>query len=449
MTDKTTDQVASYIRGALMAQTLKNHEDNVEFEGSTVVDLMHGIGIMKAADHRPAVDMSPKGGYKMEAVRLAGLESGKKDKSAKRMAANRARADRKKQFDDLAASDVVPDRERLGEAWKVVLPLEPIITKATQSKKAWASRFLGSNVDDVPSMVIEACVLVLAKSDKHLPTYIEAAEQLGDQQRETGKMPGEQQRDEDNKHRKQVMQARKWLMGLVNNRVMGALVDSYTSQRNLRWENIDLITTVMANINGPDDDAYIKRHKADRAPSFQGTRFAGPGRIDGNLLATVLNSAITDHQLDPLVELILDEENRRTDGSFAWAENAAKVFMLSPEGGEWMWDLVKAATAHVANPRRARADAARTHVRNLFAWMPGLVVDTVDAFDYYPVARVVASKRVHMVMRSPFESRICGEARTFLPALSFPTIREAADVLAEHLSSLVTGEDMVSSITHA
>jgi len=432
-----------------MIRSMHMSDEEGPFEGRTTEQMMHGIGILKAADHMPAVDMTPKGGHRMEATRRAGLEAGKIDRSAKRMAANRARAERKKQFDDLVALPVDPDRERLADAWKVVLPLEPIIAKAALSKKQWASRFLGSNADDIPSMVLEACVLVLAKSDKHLALYIEAAEQLGEQQRETGKMPGEQQTDEDNKHRKQLMQARKWLMGLINNRVMGALVDSYTAQRNLRWENIDLISTIMANINGPDEDTLVKRHKADRAPSFQGTRFAGPGRIDGNLLATVVNSAITAHRLDPLVELLTDQDNLRTDGAFSWAELAHEVFRLSPEGGEWMWDLVKEATAHLANPRRARADAARTHVRNLFEWMPGLIVDAVECFDYAPVARVIASKRIHAVMRSPFESLICDEGRHHLPALSFPSHKEAATMLAEHLSVLVTGEDMVSSIAHA
>lgn len=444
-----TDEVARKISAAFMIRSMHMSDEEGPFEGRSTVDLMHGVGIISAADHQPAVDMTPKGGHMMEAVRRAGLEAGKIDRSAKRTAANRARAERKKQFDDLVALPIEPNRERLAEAWKVVLPLEPIIAKAALSKRQWASRFLGSTADDIPSMVLEACVLVLAKSDKNLTLYIEAAEQLGEQQRESGKMPGEQFSQEENKHRKQLMQARKWLMGLVNNRVMGALVDSYTAQRNLRWENIDLISTVMANINGPDEDSLVKRHKADRAPSFQGTRFAGPGRIDGNLLATVINSAITAHRLDPLVELLTDTDNLRTDGSFSWAELAPEVFRLSPEGGEWMWDTVKQATAHMVNPRRARADAARTHVRNLFEWMPSVIASAIEAFDYAPVARVISNKRVHAVMRSPFESLICDEGRHHDPALVFATHKQAAVMLAEHLSSLVTGEDMVSSISHA
>lgn len=443
------NEVAKRISAAFLERSMHMSDEPGPLDGRSTLDILHGVGILKAADHRPALSMTPKGGHRMEAIREAGLEAGRVDRSAKRTAANRARAERKKQFDDLVAAPIEPNKERLAEAWKVVLPLEPIIAKAALSKRAWASRFLGSNADDVPSMVLEACVLVLAKSDKHLPLYIEAAEQLGEQQRESGKMPGEQFSEEENKHRKRLMQARKWLMGLINNRVMGALVDSYTAQRNLRWENIDLITTVMANINGPDDDAFIKRHKADRAPSFQGTRFAGPGRIDANLLATIVNSAITAHRLDPLVELLTDVENLRTDGAFSWAEHAPQVFLLSPEGGEWMWDLVKQATAHMANPRRARADAARTHVRNLFEWMPGLIVDAVECFDYSPVARVVAHKRVHAVMRSPFEARMCDEGRHHLPAITFASHKEAAVMLAEHLGALVTGEDMVSGIVHA
>ena len=308
----------------------------------TVMDLVHGHGILSSADQYPALDLTPKGGiaYEMEQVRKAGLEAGRKDLSAKRMQATRARAERKAQFDAIAASPTRPPVERLAAAWEVVLPLEPIVRKGAQSKAAWASRFLGSSADDLPQMTLEAIVMVLAKSEQDLDVLKVAAQELGQQLASTGRMPGEQLTDEARKERKKVGKARKWLMGLVNNRLMGALVDSYTSQRNLRWDNIDLISTVMANIGGPDDDAFIKRHKADRAPSFLGTRFQRPDGIDGNLLAQAITGAITHHRLDGLAELLLDPERVRTDGAFSWSEHAESVFLLSPQGGQEVWAVV-------------------------------------------------------------------------------------------------------------
>ena len=72
------------------------------YESATLADIVHGAGL-DHQDMRPALDMTAKGGGAMERVRRVGLEAGKADKSAKRMAANRARAERKAQFDAIAA----------------------------------------------------------------------------------------------------------------------------------------------------------------------------------------------------------------------------------------------------------------------------------------------------------------------------------------------------------
>lgn len=445
---KSTKEVAHRLALALAERakvTTPKAEEN-PFADKDVSDLLFGAGILSSADQHPALDMTPKGGWRMEQTRKAGLTAGKADKSAKRMRANRSRAERKAQFDALAQSPVMPDRERLTLAWEVVMPLAPIITKGAQAKKAWSSRYLGSNVDDLPSMVIEQMVLVLAKSDKDLDLLGRAARGLGEQMRSSGKMPGEQLDDAERKERREMAKARKWLMGLVNNRIMGALVDSYTSQRNLRWDNIDLIATVMASISGPTDDAYINRHKADRAPAFLGTKFPAPGKVDGNLLSTAIAGAITARGLDPLVELLLDGDRVRTDGAFSWSENARDVFLLSPQGGQGVWDLVTQATEHLANPRRARGDAARTHIRNLFEWMPGLIVEVVESFDFHRVAHYTICKRTTALLASPFEQRVTGERGYAEPALSFATPQDAARAIAEHIAILTNGEELVSSV---
>ena len=386
MSIPTTDQVATRITAALAARAQAKPSDPSDnpLVGKAIVDLMHGDGVRSGADQYPAVDLTPRGGMAtdMERVRKAGLKAGKIDRSAQRMKTARARAERKAQFDAIAASKKKPSKNKLAAAWEIVLPLEPIIAKGALSKKAWATRFLGSAADDLPSMVLESTVLVLAKSNGDLTLLAKAARELGGQMERTGRMPGNQLTDEQRKERREMAKARKWLMGLINNRIMGALVDTYTSQQNLRWHSLDVIATIMANISGPADDAFISRFKADRAPAFLGTRFQRPNGIDGNLLAMSVAAAITDRGLDRLVELLLDTENVRTDGSFSWAEHAEEVFTLSPEGGEWAWGLVVSATEHLADPRAARADAARTHVRNVFAWLPGQVVDTVGAFDF-------------------------------------------------------------------
>lgn len=447
---KSTDQIAQVLSDALAERRrsvyIKPAPEDNPLAGQDITALMHGVGVRTSADQHPAV---LKPGLAMEQARLAGLRAGQIDRSAKRMAASRARAERKAQFDAIAAIPLRPGRERLTQAWEVVTPLTPVITRGAKAKHAWASRFLGSSADDLPSMVIESTVLVLAKSDKDLDLLARAACELGQQLRDTGRMPGEQMSEEERKERREMARARKWLMGLVNNRLMGALVDSYTSQRNLRWDNIDLIATVMASITGPEDDPFIKRHKADRAPAFLGTRFPAPGRLDANLLATTIGAAITERGLDPLVELLLDTERVRTDGAFSWAEYAEEVFALSPTNGAEVWSLVYRATEHLLNPRRARADAARTHVRHLFEWLPGLVVSAVQAFDFEVVAHSTFCQHQTAMLASQFEQHVHGERGLARPALVYASPAEAAQAITEHLAILVSGQDLVASMVFA
>lgn len=425
-------------------------EDN-PLHNQTLADLRGGAGVRKGADNYPAINLgyTTEASIAMETERVAGLADGREALSNRRKTVARARQARQDQWEAIDSNPVVPDQDRMLQAWRVVVPLHDIICDIANSKKAWASRFLGSVMDDVAQMALEKCALMLAKSDHDLEALAVAADELGLSRRETGKVPGDQVLDDDErKARRVIKRNRKWLMGMVNNRVMGALVDTYESRQNLVWENIDMIPTVMATISGVGEDPAVARTKADRAPAFLGTRFARPGGFDGTMLAVALSAAITDRGLDPLTELLLDDSNLRTDGSFAWQEHARQVFLLTPECGPWMWDEVCKATAHLSRPKRARADAARLHVRNLYSWMPGLIVDVVDAFDQYAVANLDG----HAVMTSTFEEYLPfgdGKRYPLRPALAYTTAAEAAAVLTEHLAVLITGQDLTDSITYA
>lgn len=414
-------------------------------------------GFTKNADRYPALNMAQKTNdtdglaFQMEAARVEATANAKADKSARRMAQARARAERKAQFDKIVDLPVVPSPERMTEAWYVVFPLVPIVQRIANGKQAWAARFLGSLADDIGQIALEKMALILAKSDRDLTVLRKAAEELGDIERRTGKTPGDQLTDDERKERSKIAKGRKWLMGMANNRVMGALVDAYTSKRNLRWENIDQIATIMASINGAGDDPMIARTKADRAPAFLGTRFPAPGGIDAGLLAASIAAGITERGLDPLVELLIDTDNLRTDGAFKWADNAEQVFQLTPSAdGAHLWTLVQSATEGLAVPTRARADAARTHVRRLFEWLPEHIVATVEAFDFHQDCYNAESHTWSLA--STFEQYVpeTGMRREVgRPALGFVSTEQAARALVEHLSLLVTGQDYAASIAFA
>lgn len=372
---------------------------------------------------------------------------------AKRVAQHRARAAKKVEFDRIAALDVTPDPERMTQAWRVVFPLVPIVTAIANEKKRWAARYLGSVVDDVAQVVLERMALVLAKSDKDLLFLMRAADELGAVHKDTNRIPANQLTDDERAERKAMGKARKWLMGMVNNRVQGTLVDLYTESRNLRWDNIDIITTVMASINGVGGDPLLGAHKASRAPGFLGTRFQRPDGIDQGLVAQAINAAITERGLDLMVEILLNEENRENGGSGAvrWTKVAERLFLATPTeiaNGRVMWDAVCKATESHARPKRARADAARMHVRNLFEWLPGFIVQVVESFD--PQFRYWSNGKA--VLASDFEWYYLPdepEVRTpFVPKLVYATVEEAAAALTRHIDVL-TGADLVGSIANA
>ena len=440
------------------AKRVSSPEDN-PLVNHDLEQLAHGAGISKGADLFPAKNVAEQGGlgYDMEVARNESLRTGKADKSAKRMAQARARAARKVEFDKIADSPTRPSQVRMDQAWLVVFHMVTIVTQIAKSKQRWASRFLGSNADDIPQMALEKMAVVLAKSDKDLDLLRRAAEELDALTKKSGQIPGDQLTDEERKERKAVSRARKWLMGMANNRVMGALVDSYTDQRNLRWENIDLITTVMASINGVGDDPMLSRFKADRAPAFLGTRFQRPGGIDSGVLATALNAAITERRLDRMTEILLKEENRRTNGQVKWSAIAKQVFLASSGGvieGEWMWDAVWRSTEHHARPNKARGEAAKLYVRSEFEWLPHLVVSLVESFDQHPIGYAVPARGgARAIMASDFELFYLGDAptprQTLVPRLRYSSSEEAIETLVETIGSLMTGEEVVASVVNA
>lgn len=435
------------------AKSVSSPEDN-PFAKATLADIAGRqefpainmvTKVKTTGENKDVEDEADSVAYHMEAARFEARAKGRADKSAKRMAQAKARAQRKVEFDKIANSKVKPSPERLERAWLIVFHMVGIVGRIAKSKQRWANRLLGSSADDIPQITLEHMALVLAKQTKFdLDVLVQAAKELG--QHEAG-IPGDQTVDEnDPDERRKVRKARKWLMGMANNRVMGALVDSYMDQKNLKWDNIDLIATVMASINGPGDDAMLARFKADRAPAFLGTRFQRPGGINADVMAMAISAAITERGLDPMVEFMLNEEARRVDGSMKWSEHAEAIFMLTPNGdGEWMWDAVKQATEGLSHARKARGDAARKHVRNLFGFLPDVIVGVVEASDPHFIGWSSRGRRA--VMASDFELFYQGDVpeirQVLQPKLAYGTPKEAARALIEHLALLTSGKDMI------
>lgn len=413
----------------------------------------HTVEQVAGTTEIPAKNMAEQGGagYDMEVARNENLRAGKKDRSKHRMQAARRRAAKKVEFDEIVNASVTPDSERMTEAWRVVAPLVPIATRIANEKRRWAERFLGSLVDDVPQIVLEQMALILAKSDKDLSLLRKAADELGEQAERKG-IPGDQLSEDQRAERKQMAKARKWLMGMVNNRVMGALVDLYLGPENLRWQNIDMIATVMASISGVGSDPMMARFQADRAPAMLGSSFPKPGGIDHALVSVAINAAISELELDLLTEILLNEENRESGGSFRWTKNAEQVFLATPDGA-WLWDLVCKATKHHARPRKARGEAAMMHARNQFVWMPDFIVQVVESFDPHLIGYSPTGGRA--VLASDFElgylpgvNPLGEERRPLVPALTYASVEQAVAALLEGVE-IYTGAQFVNNLLNA
>lgn len=455
-TDSTT-RLAAALASHQRAKSERKPEDN-PFYNHTLSDMLKA-GIRKSSEHYPAVNMTMRSlaGTELENARRKSMAEGKTDTSLKRKAAARARAARKAAFDEIIASPKQPDPERLSDAWQVVGHMFPVITKIADSKRGWAARYLGDVTDDVAGMVLENMALMLAKSDKDLDLLEQAARQIGDRTLRTGLVPGDQLTEDERKERRAIAKSRKWLMQVVNNRVMDTLIDTYFRSHNLKWDNIDRIASVMASINGPGDDPMMSTFHADRSPAMLGTRFQSPGENDSTVIVTAISAGITERGLDSLVELLL--ANVRTDGSFPWSEMAEQVFACADDGG-WRWDAVCQATTGrnrdgktwtVKRARKARGDAARAYVRMQFDWLPSTILEVIGALVPRRVAYNATAHRA--LVASDFEMHYLdpsdGVRQPLQPILRFASSQQAAEALIAELSALVTGEDVVKSIVNA
>lgn len=450
MSTTTHDNIAQALVVALDRTAKAKHtpakpEDN-PLHAKNLVDLIRGGGILKHADLLPQRDKhgSWMGPHDLNQQVIDGLDARSNGRKDQRKKVARARAQRKQQIDAIAESPKVPDPVRLAKAWVVLRPMVPIYARIARSKGNWAKRYLGTINDDIAANAVESTVKVLAKGDQDLDLLALAAQQLAGEAERTG-LPGDQkieevEVDEDaaRKQRRKEAKARKWLMGLANNRVMGALCDAYTEKHNLKWENLDVLETVMASINGAGDDPMMARFHADRAPQFITSRMYAPGTIDPDVLAMAIAGAITDRRLDRLVMLLTDEDNLRTDGAFMWTKNAEAVF-LATENGEQKWAAVVQATALHQNPEHSRAYAARTYVRDLFAFLPWLVRSVIEAC----TVERIGWRDGRALMASAYDPDAFAEDGSrkrpgyLFPTPVYATTEEAARAIQENLSRVI------------
>ena len=385
--------------------------------------------------HRVTEDLTA---HHVEVARFEGRESGKAATSASRMAAMRRRQERRAEFDAATEVEVKQvDPARLMVSWQIVEHLAPLVAQAAREKRQHAERLLGSVTEDVAQVVLETCALTLAKSGKDLSLYLVAAGEIT--------KPHKPSDSDDRKRRKEIKRARKWLRGMAFSRVTYTLRDLYRSGDNVRARNIDILDTVLNTVNGHDADPMTASFRAAQATCFMGYSFTSPGAVDRDVLAHALMAAITDRGLDTLVDLLLDDENRRSDGTVAWSRIAKEVFLASPEtDGEWAWEVVKRATKGSTHSKKLRGVAARNHCRSQFEWLKTFTGQVVEALDPEVVAWSVKDHTgSRAIVASPFQegylkpSQPDAVRQPLAPALDFASTKQAAEAIEQAIVDIL------------
>lgn len=399
-------------------------EDN-PMGARTLNDLVAGAGILKHADLLPTKNKDGwMGAENLNAQVIEGLDARKASRVRQRQVRSRAQAERLAQINAVVEAPEQPDPARMAQAWAILRPLVPVITRIAKGKAAWAKRYLGAVQDDVTQAAMTRFALMLAKGDLDLDLHLTAAGQLAG---EVARIPGDQKIDPAmSKQRKREAKARKVLMSLCNHMVMCSLVDMYRDQKNLRWENLDVIETIMASVNGKGDDPAFANFVASKPPVMQGSRMQTPGAIHPDVLRIAISAAITERGLDRLVELML--ANLNTDGSFRWTANAEQVF-LATKHGEAAWQAVVQATSSHDDPRHSQAQAARLYVRKQFTFMPWLIGAVIDMCTPQRVAWKQEGHRA--IIATAFEAR---DRAGLVPTCTFESVREASLALSMSLA---------------
>lgn len=251
-----------------------------------------------------------------------------------------------------------PEPNRLAKAWRVVAPLNDLVERVAEAKGQKARYHLGLLPNDVAADCILELVTMLAKSDRDLDQLHDAARALNGEEVEVS------------------ASAQRFLRQAVHVIVRQYLLDAYRAAKACPEDAMtESVLAQMEALGQPWD-----HHDASRAPVMLGGHPTAPGSVDALTIAIVATVAITSRHLDPMVEFLL--AHLRTDGSFSWTQYAREVFMLDPEGnGVVKWAIVCQATAHMADPVKGQASAARMFARSQFAFLTPLLAHAAERLD--------------------------------------------------------------------
>lgn len=240
----------------------------------------------------------------------------------------------------------------------VIAPLTDVVDRIAKSQSRRAERYLGEITQNVSVMAWDGAIDRISRSKWDLKLLILAADSL----REHPYHERLRARDFDDEA---VGKARAYILNTIRKEAVKAINKAFDEQPTL--DSIDAGDSVLDSFKDIGDPV-AEKFGADRKPIMQGFRFPAPGEIDWAMLGMSIAHAITQRRLDPLAEILLNDEYLTKDGSFMWAEHGDKC---------WQACGLPLNAYYKQTDRRKRAEMAKRVVRNRFAWLPDAVNDAL------------------------------------------------------------------------
>jgi len=350
----TRDRIRDLVTAAVTTRSAPNVSEAV-LADATLEDLTSGTGMDTSADAHAA----RRSGNPIDAEAARQRELSRARAVARRAAQRRKAARRAGEQADRDAQTVTP------EALRAVMPITTllvgIIDTIATSRARRVERMVGTAAEDACSETFIAVNREIALCEHDHAALALAAAWLSAQ-------VGVPDCDGDSPEHAS------WLMGVIVNRSRSSVQRIYRDMYaagELRSDSLERLDTALANSGGVD--TVIARHLADRVPGMTGARFPTPGRPDAHLLSATLAAAITARGLDALVEVLLDDAHRRSDGYFRWTEFSRDVFAAC--------GMAESYDSYLADRDPAiRAEYAKRLAQRTLRW---LRIATVMAHDHF------------------------------------------------------------------
>lgn len=157
--------------------------------------------------------------------------------------------------------------------------------------------------------------------------------------------------------------------------------------------SLEYLDTILSSQYMGGIDTLIANSKADGGLSMVGTKFQIPGEPNRLFARQIIDSAITARGLDWLTDMLLDDENVRSDGTFKWAENADTIIET----------MLKVDPRQVSDDARVRRDLAQRITKRAYQYLldvvyaarglssdPRVLVE-VTGGEHHPVPRIMAA----------------------------------------------------------